>query len=121
MRGALDRECDRARRAQQTPDKLRQWIANWYDGHAELMVASLLPSIRTHLAFIVSEEDAGELTRSLVAAHVATSRRQVAGVADLEGDALAAALADLLHRWETERPQAIPDALMEKELAYVRA
>jgi HK97 family phage portal protein len=120
MRGALDRECDRARRAQQTPAKLRQWIETWYDGHGETLAASLLPSVRTHLAFIGSDEDAGALTRALVAEHVASSRKQIAGVADLDGDALAAELAGLLRRWETERAQTIPDALMEKELAYVR-
>jgi len=121
MRGALDRECDRARRAQQTPTKLKQWIETWYDGHGEMMAASLLPSVRTHLAFIGSDEDAGELTRRMVDGHVATSRRQLAGVADLDGDQLAAELAGLLHRWETERAQTIPDALMAKELAYVRS
>ena len=121
MRGAIERETDRARRAQQTPEKLKAWIESWYDSHAELMRAALLPAIHIHLAWIGSTEDAGDLARELVADHVATSRRQLAAVVQGDASALAGSLASLLQRWESERINTIPAKLLEREVAYVRS
>lgn len=121
MRGAIEREADRARRAQQTPEKLRQWIDSWYEGHAELMHAALLPAVKIHHAWLGDESDAGELTRALVAEHIGTSRRQLQAVVNGDAAALAGSLAGLLRRWETERIHEIPDRLMEKEVAHARS
>lgn len=121
MRGAIERETDRARRAQQTPEKLRHWIDTWYDGHAELMRAALLPAVQVHLAWLGDDADAYELSAQLVAEHIATSRRQLAAVVNGDADALAGSLAGLLRRWETERVNEIPDRLMEREVAHVRS
>jgi hypothetical protein len=120
MRGAIERETDRARRAQQTPQKLQHWIDTWYDGHAELMRAALLPAVQVHLAWLGDETDAYELAAGLVAEHIATSRRQLAAVVNGDAEALAGSLAGLLRRWETERIHEIPDRLMEREVAHVR-
>lgn len=121
MRKAVERETDRARRAQQTPEKLRQWVDTFYDGHAELMRQALLPAMRIHLAFVRSAEDPVEATRRAVAAHVADSERQIRTVLDGDADDLAASLPALLHRWDTERSTVLADSLMTKELAYARS
>jgi HK97 family phage portal protein len=120
MRGAIERETDRARRAQQSPEKLRTWIESWYDGHGELMRAALLPAVQIHLAFMGATDDPGEFAAVLVNEHIATSRRQLQTVVNGDAEALAGSLAGLLRRWETERIHEIPDRLMAKEVAYVR-
>lgn len=120
MRRMVERETDRARRAQVTPEKLRAWLATFYDGHADLMRNALLPAIRVHLAFIRSADDPIEATRRLVDAHVAESVRQIRTVIDEDADAIAASFPALLYRWDTERPTAIADGLMQKELNYAR-
>lgn len=120
MRRMVERETDRARRAQVTPEKLRTWLATFYDGHADLMRNALLPAIRVHLAFIRSADDPIETTRRLVDAHVAESVRQVRTVIDEDADAIAASFPALLYRWDTERPTAIADRLMNQELDYAR-
>jgi HK97 family phage portal protein len=120
MRGAIERETDRARRAQQTPEKLRHWIETWYDGHAELMRAALLPAVKVHLAWLGDEADPGELVWQLVAEHVATSRRQLATVVNGDAEALAGSLAGLLRRWDAERVNEIPDLMLRREVAHGR-
>lgn len=120
MRRAIERETDRARRAQQTPEKLRTWLDTFYDGHGELMRQALLPAMRVHLAFVRSAEDPIEATRRYVATHIADSERQIRTVLDGDADDLAASLPALLHRWDTERPSALADVLMRKELEYAR-
>ena len=80
----------------------------------------LLPAVGVHLAWLGDDADPGDLTRQLVDAHIATSRKQLAGIADLDGAELAAEIAGLLRRWETERVNVIPDRLMEREVAHVR-
>lgn len=120
MRGAIERETDRARRHQQTPDKLRSWMETWYDSHAELMTAALLPAVTVHLAWIRSPENPGDVVRQLVAAHVAESKRQLEAVLDGDAGDLARSLAQLLTRWENERVSVLADVLMQKEIEYVQ-
>lgn len=120
MRRMVERETDRARRAQATPAKLRQWLESFYDGHADLMRNALLPAIRVHLAFIRSADDPIETTWRLVDAHVADSVRQIRTVLDEDADAIAASFLALLYRWDQERPTAIADGLMNRELNYAR-
>jgi HK97 family phage portal protein len=120
MRRMVERETDRARRAQITPEKMRRWMETFYDGHAELMRTALLPAICIHLAFIRSTEDPVEATRRLVDTHVRESERQLRNMLDGDAEALAASLPALLYRWDTERPTHIADRLMAKELNYAR-
>lgn len=120
MRRMVERETDRARRAQITPDKLQRWLESFYDGHADLMRTALLPAIRVHLAFIRSDEDPIEVTRRVVETHVRDSERQIRNILDGDADAIAASLPALLYRWDQERPTALAEALMKKELDYAR-
>lgn len=119
-RRMVERETERARRNQATPDKVRAWIASFYDGHADLMRTALLPAVRIHLAWIGSTEDPGEVTRQIVARHVEESQRQIRVLLDGDADHMAGSLPALLHRWDTERIEVIADALMQKELDHVR-
>ncbi len=118
MRRMVERETDRARRAQISPDKLRRWLETFYEGHEDLLRTALLPAVRVHLAFVRADEDPVEMTRRLAAAHVDESRRQILTVLDGDADDLAASLPGLLHRWDTERPSTIANLLMQRELDH---
>lgn len=120
MRRMVERETDRARRAQQTPEKLRAFLDSFYEAHADLMRTALLPAIRVHLAFIRSSEDPLEATRRLVDTHVRQSQQQLRDVLTDVGESYAASVPALLYRWDSERPTTISDALMKKELDYAR-
>lgn len=120
MRRMVERETDRARRAQATPEKLRHWLETFYDGHEDLCRTALLPAVRIHCAFVQSVEDPIDATRRLVAAHVDESKRQILTVLDGDADEIAASLPALLHRWETERVAVIADKLLHKELEFAR-
>lgn len=120
MRGAIERETDRARRNQQTPEKLRAWMGSWYDSHAELMTAALLPAVSVHLAWMRSTETPGDVVRQLVHEHIAESKRQLEAVVDGDADALARNLAHLLSRWDAERVTVLADRLMEQEIQYAQ-
>ena len=118
MRRMVERETDRARRAQQTPERLQRWLETFYDGHADLMRQALLPAIRVHLAFIRSDEDPVEATRRLVDMHVHQSERQIRAVLEGDADDYGTSLPALLYRWDTERPTELATILMTKEIEY---
>lgn len=120
MRLMVERETTRARRTAASPEKLRASMLSFYDGHQALMVQALQPVVAVHLAWIRSTESAADRARTLAEAHIAESRRQLEAVADGDAGALAASLAQLLDRWERDRPQAFADDLFEQEMAYVR-
>lgn len=120
VRRMIERETDRARRAQATPEKLRRWLETFYEDHEALMQRALLPAITIHLSFIRSSEPPIDATRRVVQTHVRESQRQVRMVLDGDADEIAASLPALLYRWEQERTTPLADALMEKELTYAR-
>lgn len=120
MRRMVERETDRATRAQATPEKLRRWMETFYEGHEDLMRTALLPAVRVHLAFLRSEADPMEETRRIVAAHVTESQRHLLTVLEGDADDVAASLPALLHRWNEERPAVVADRLMQRELDHVR-
>lgn len=120
MRKAIERETDRAHRAQGSREKFRAWIDKWYDSHEALMAAELLPVVQVHLAFVRSTEDPGDTARALAHQHVVTSQQQLEAVLDGDAGAFAGSLAQLLLRWQAERTETIANALFEKELEYVR-
>ncbi len=120
MRRMVERETDRARRASQTPEKLRHWLESFYDGHEDLCRTALLPAVRIHCAFVRSVEDPVDATRRLVATHVDESKRQILTVLDGDADDMAASLPALLHRWESERVAVIADKLLQREIDYAR-
>jgi hypothetical protein len=120
MRKALEREGDKARRHQQSPEKLRQWMATFYDGHGEAMQTELAELVGLHLAFVRSADDPRETTRRMVDSHIRESQRQIESVLADDPDDLSTAIGRLLHRWEAERATVLADRLLEEELAYVR-
>lgn len=121
MRRMVERETDRARRAQATPDKLRRWVETFYEGHEDLLRTALLPAVRIHLAFIRSDEDPVEAARWLAQRHVAESQGQLLAMLDGDAEEIAASLPALLSRWDQERATTIADRLMQKELDYARS
>lgn len=120
MRRMIEREADRVRRSQATPQKLRAWVDTFYTGHEDLCRNALLPVVRVHLAFMRSEQDAPRFAGDLARQHVEESLRDLRVVLDEPDEEFHQALAGMLHRWEHERTTVIADQLMEKELDYVR-
>jgi HK97 family phage portal protein len=120
MRRMVERETDRIRRAQASPEKLRHVIETFYDGHEDLMERSLVPSIRVYLAWCGSGEDAGAVARSYARRHVDESLRQLRLVLDGDADAFAVSLPALLARWERDRAATIADDILKKGLDHAR-
>lgn len=121
MRQMIEWETERLRRSQATPAKLRASLDHFYDGFTDLVRRRLEPVVAVHLAFIRSDLDPQEEARRLAEGHVRDSRRQLEVTLDgEESDAFAGSVTALWHRWETERPGQIADALMQKELNYAR-
>lgn len=120
MRRMIEREADRARRAQATPQKLRAWIETFYPAHEDLCRTALLPVVRIHLAWIGSDEDPASVAEALSHEHVGRSIADLRGVLDEDPEDFGVTLHGVLHRWETERSQVIADSLFQKELAYAR-
>lgn len=113
------RETDRARRNQATPAKLRAWAEAFYLEHEDKSLEALRPAIRTHLAAIGSTEDVDTVTRAYLQPQLAAALEQIRTVAGGDPDDFAVTLEKVLMRWETDRPAAIADAVLAKEIAHV--
>jgi hypothetical protein len=115
------RETDRARRAQATPQKLRAHAESYYDEAFEnIVMAMLLPALRTHLAWSGRAEEAADVLRPIVREHLAESVRQLRAFADthtISADSpdYHAKLEQLLQRWEMERGDTLADRLVRLE------
>jgi HK97 family phage portal protein len=120
MRRMIEREADRARRAQATPQKLRAWVDTFYSAHEDLCRTALLPVVRVHLAWMRSAQDASEFAADLARGHVEDSIRDLRQVLDEDPEEFTLAISAMLHRWETDRLSVIADRLMQKELDYAR-
>jgi HK97 family phage portal protein len=116
----IRRETEKARRAQATPEKLRQWIETFYPIHADICQAALLPAVRTHLAWQASTEDPAAVTAAFVAAHIAESIRQVRLVLESDGEDYAQTFETTLRRWELDRADAVADVILQREIDHVR-
>ncbi len=121
LRGLIARQRDRLLRDKPTPERLRTIAEKWYEGFTAAMTDELLPIVTVHLAFIRSSESARAMTDGIVSAHVRESIGQILALADGEPGAIGIALARVLDRWDAERPAAFAEALMQKELDYVRS
>jgi HK97 family phage portal protein len=109
----LQREADRARKAQATPEKLRRWVETFYPLHADVVRATWRPVVTAWVA--LTEQDGDVLLERLVAGHVEQSITAIRQVADVdEPDQMAAALERTLRRWETERAGAVADGLIRE-------
>ncbi len=118
MRRMVEREIDRAKRHQTTPQKFRAWVDAFYQTHAEAVAEALLPAVRAHLSILSSTCDPHELARQLAEDHVAESAKQLRDLLHVED--FAPMLERTLAQWETSRPEIVADRLLTKGLADVR-
>jgi hypothetical protein len=113
----LQREADRARKAQASPEKLTRWMDGFYPLHDEVCRSTLRPVVQAWLAAVSSEEPIEAALERVVRQHVETSTLQLKVVLeDADNETLAPALERVLRRWETERAEATADRLT-KEIA----
>jgi hypothetical protein len=110
-------EADRARKAAQTPEKLRAWLESFYASREDAFVQNLLPSMRLHYVLIGRADEAEAETRRLAAAYIEESR--VALEVVLGAENLEAAVRALTTAWETVRPKKMADDLLREVIADV--
>ncbi|CAB4192363.1 COG4695 Phage-related protein [uncultured Caudovirales phage] len=114
----LQREADRARKAQATPEKLRAWVEMFYPLHADTCRAALRPVVLAWAACAGADADA--VLADLVRSHVETSRVDLLTAADTDdADEFAANLARVVSRWEHERIDATADGLLARRAIYI--
>lgn len=108
----LQKEMDRARKNQSTPEKLRKWVDQFYPVHLLTCRTTLQPVVSAWA--VLTQQDAGVLLDRLVDEHVETSILAFRQVLDSDDDdQMAMALERLLRRWDTERATAVADALLK--------
>ena len=107
----LQKEADRARKAQATPEKLRSWVETFYPLHVDTVRSVLRPVV---LAWApCAGVSADYFLAELVESHICQSRRELLNAADtMDADELSANLARVLTQWETERAHTVADRLM---------
>lgn len=109
-------EAERARKAAQSPEKLRAWLGSFYVTREDSSVQFLLPTMRLSYALTGRAEDAETETRRLIGAWVAESQTALAGLLE-HPETLEADVKALVARWELERPAAIADKLLSEVIA----
>jgi hypothetical protein len=109
----LQKESDRARKHQTTPEKLRAWVDTFYPMHVETVRHAFRPIVSAWV--VVTGADAGEMVERLVTEHIDGSKRALMHVLDSDDEDLrAATLERTLRRWEEERADAMADALVRE-------
>jgi hypothetical protein len=122
MRRMVEREIDRLRRTNGSPDKIRTAVNVFYDTHQALVASALMQPVRVHLAWTESDEDPAVVADRLAASHVEESKRELAAV--LQSDPVEetpTALETLLKRWERGRADRVADAVMAMEIDALRS
>ncbi len=115
------REIANAKNYSATPQRMRAWLASYYDDtERALFVEALLPSVRIHLAWMKSPAVAGDVAASLVDEHFATSQREIGAVLDAGVEGFRETTQKLLRRWESERAPQFADRVMAEEITHVR-
>jgi HK97 family phage portal protein len=109
----LQREVERARKHQQTPDKLRAWMETFYANHAEVCRNLFRPLVGPWTA--IAGGAPGVLLERLVTEHIETSTRALSAVLDADDpDQMAGMLERTLRRWEDERAEVMADTLVRE-------
>jgi hypothetical protein len=109
-------EGERARKNQQTREKLQAWAERFYPIQTEAVRAAFQPLIGPWTA--ITGWPAAPLLERLVSEHVEASRTSLAMVTELsDADEMAGALERTLMRWERERADAMADALVREGMA----
>jgi hypothetical protein len=112
----LQKEIDRARKHQATPEKLRAWAEQFYTLHEQACRAAFQPIVGPWIA--VAGGDADVLLTRLVTEHIAGSRMAWSLVADQDDpDAMAAALERTVLQWEAERSDRMADDMIREGMA----
>lgn len=109
-------EADRARRAAQSPEKLRAWMETFYLGREEACVTLLLPTMRLHYQLVGRAEDAEAETRRIVQAQIEESRVALETLA-ADADTLEANVKALTAHWEAARPKAVADECVREVIS----
>jgi HK97 family phage portal protein len=117
----VQRETDRARGHKTTPEKLRRWLDGFLVVHEPSCVETLLPAVRAHVAWAGSDEDPAVLTAGLVRAHLEEFAAQIRLAVDGDPDDYQTVLERILQRWQADRPDAVADDILRKEIEHVRA
>jgi HK97 family phage portal protein len=109
----LQREVERARKHQQTPDKLRSWMESFYGNHAEVCRNLFRPMVGPWTA--IAGGVPGVLLERLVTEHIEASTRALSAVLDADDpDQMAGMLERTLRRWEDERAEVMADTLVRE-------
>jgi hypothetical protein len=119
MSRMVERETEKARRHQATPEKLRKWADGFYSLHEQTCVEALTPALRAHLAWLQSAEEPEAVARGIVRTHIRESLTQLRAVADADPDEYHGLFERTLTRWETERPAALADAVQKEAISHV--
>jgi HK97 family phage portal protein len=117
----VQRETDRARGHRATPEKLRRWLDGFLLVHEPSCVETLLPAVRAHVAWTGNGEDPAVVTAALVRAHLEAFAAQIRMAVDGDPDEFQAVLERVLQRWQADRPDAVADDILRKDIDHVRA
>lgn len=115
-----EREIDRARSRQQSPEKMRAWIETFYGPFHDQFVEAILPAVRVHLAWKLSTDDPRDVAVAMSTRYCEESKAQLRAFLNSTPDDFHVAVDHLLRRWEKDRPNAIADALLAEEIAHLR-
>jgi hypothetical protein len=121
IRRLVERETDRAKSRSQSHEKLRGWLATFYVTFVDGFTEAILPALRVHLAWKQSKDDPRAFAQQIAEQHCADSKRQIEALLVGESQDLAVALPHLLTRWETDRPEALADAILQDHVAPPQA
>jgi len=112
----LQREIDRARKHQATPEKFRDWLGRFYPLHGEIVRAAFQALVGPWTALTGGAPNL--LLERLVTEHIEASTTALQLVADADDpDQFAAQLERTLYRWEHERAESVADALVREGMA----
>jgi multidrug efflux pump subunit AcrA (membrane-fusion protein) len=114
------RECQQARAKQATPEKLRRWLDGFPSLHEDICLEAMLPSVRAHLAWTGSADDAVSVTTALVREHIAAFESILRDVIAGDPDDFHARLEKVLTRWESDRAASVADRLLTEEIRNVQ-
>lgn len=113
------REAQQARSKQATPEKLRRWLDGFTTLQTAICTEALLPAVRTHLAWLESDDDPAIVTAALVQRHLVEFDRQLRVVLEADPEDFHAELDAVLMRWESDRPAVVADAFVTEEIRHV--
>ncbi len=115
------RHVTQARRYQATPEKLRHFLDNFSSAETVICIEALLPTVRAHLKWMMSDADPAEVTASFVKDHLVLFETKLRSAADAEPEDFHGTLEAVLQRWEADRPLEVADKFLQEGVAYIRA